>query len=341
MKASFKKHQLKFKIPSVTSRGVMTTKTSWFLILKEEDKRGIGECSLLEGLSPDDPEQIEFLLSTLCEALETNTELPELIRWPAVQMGLEMALRSLQSETKFSLFPSLFLEGKKQIPINGLVWMGDFEYMNAQIQLLLNSGFDCIKLKIGAIDFESELKLLNQIRKAYSESEITIRVDANGAFKPKEALEKLKRLSDYQIHSIEQPIGVGQWRKMTELCHQSPVAIALDEELIGPRNQTQKQKLIDEIDPQYIILKPSLLGGFLQSEEWIKIAENSSVGWWVTSALESNIGLNAISQWTYQLGVSIPQGLGTGSLFTNNISSPLFIKKGCLGMDNSLTWNSI
>lgn len=341
MRAFFKKHRLEFKQPSGTSRGVLTTKDSWFLIVKKDGKTGIGECSIIEGLSPDAPDQIEFLLSHLCQALETNSELPDLTSWPAVRMGLEMALRSLHSESTFSLFPSPFARGKKQLPINGLVWMGDFEFMNTQIRYLLDSGFDCIKLKIGAIDFESELKLLNQIRKVYSENEITLRVDANGAFKPDEALEKLKRLSDFQVHSIEQPIGVKQWEDMAHLCEQSPVAIALDEELIGTYSQSEKQNLIDQINPQYLVLKPSLLGGFTAAEEWIQIAQKSKIGWWVTSALESNIGLNAIAQWTYQLGVSMPQGLGTGSLFVNNISSPLYIEKGCLGIDNSLPWDSI
>ena len=219
--------------------------------------------------------------------------------------------------------------------------MGDFAYMNAQIKDLLKRGFGCIKMKIGAIDFESELKLLAQVRNEYKENEITIRVDANGAFKPTEALEKLKRISDYQVHSIEQPIAVNQWMSMAELCLKTPLPIALDEELIGPHNAIEKQNLISQIKPQYLILKPSLLGGFQQSKAWIDIAQKSGIDWWVTSALESNIGLNAIAQWTYSLGVSLPQGLGTGSLFTNNIESPLIIEKGCLGMDNSITWASI
>lgn len=341
MQARFKKHRLEFKRPSGTSRGILTSKDSWFIILNKEDKQGVGECSLLEGLSPDDPNQIESLLEDLCNALETRGELPDLTGWPAVRMGLESALLSLQSEKPFSIFPSSFTKGEKQIPINGLVWMGDFDFMNTQIQYLLDSGFNCIKLKIGAIDFYSELKLLSQIRKIYNENEISIRVDANGAFKANEALEKLKQLSDYHVHSIEQPIGVGQWESMADLCRKSPIPIALDEELIGVYNLAEKQNLIDQLKPQYLILKPSLLGGFLDSEEWIKAAENAAVRWWVTSALESNIGLNAIAQWTYQLGVSMPQGLGTGSLFVNNISCPLFIENGCLGIDNSLPWDSI
>ena len=341
MRAKFKQHRLEFKRPSGTSRGVLTTKDSWFLILKEKDKIGVVECSVLEGLSLDDPKRIESLLHDLCNALESGATLPDLSDWPAVQMGLELALLSLQSKKTFSIFPSDFSRGEKKIPINGLVWMGDFEFMNVQIKHLLDSGFNCIKLKIGAIDFQAELKLLSQVRERYNENEITIRVDANGAFKPDEALEKLKRLSDYHVHSIEQPIGAGQLESMVDLCQRSPVPIALDEELIGSFNMAEKQRLIDQINPQFIILKPSLLGGFSKAEEWIKIATNASIGWWVTSALESNVGLNAIAQWTYQLGVSMPQGLGTGSLFVNNITSPLFIESGCLGIDNSIPWDII
>lgn len=341
MQATFKKHRLEFKRPSGTSRGVLRSKDSWFLVLKDEGKTAIGECSLLEGLSPDDPLQIESLLKLLCTALEKGTELPDLSMWPAVQMGLETALLSLKSADGFILFPSEFTRGTEQIPINGLVWMGDFDFMNEQIKDLLKRGFGCIKMKIGALDFESELKLLAQLRKEYKESDITIRVDANGAFKPTEALEKLKRLSAYQVHSIEQPIAVNQWASMAELCSKTPLPIALDEELIGPYNAIEKQNLISQIKPQYLILKPSLLGGFQQSEAWIDAAQKAGIDWWVTSALESNIGLNAIAQWTYSLGVSLPQGLGTGSLFTNNIESPLIIEKGCLGIDNSITWSSI
>jgi len=213
--------------------------------------------------------------------------------------------------------------------------------MRAQIDQLLTTGFDCIKLKIGALDFDSELDLLARIRGSYSESDINLRVDANGAFKPDDALERLKRLSDYQIHSIEQPIAVNQWETMAKLCQDTPLPIALDEELIGHYETSEKHEVLRQINPHYVILKPSLLGGFAHSEQWIDLAEKLGIGWWVTSALESNIGLNAIAQWAYQLKVTIPQGLGTGSLFVNNIDCPLFIEKGCLGMDNSIPWDSI
>ena len=341
MQARFKKHRLYFKRPSGTSRGVLTYKDSWFLVLHAEGKTGIGECSILEGLSPDDPQRIEAVLSSLCSALEAGNTLPDLTVWPAIQMGLETALCSLEGTHSFSLYPSKFTQGKGAIPINGLVWMGTFESMNTQIRNLLKAGYNCIKLKIGALDFERELDLLAQLRKEFTEKEVILRVDANGAFQPDEALEKLNRLSEFEVHSIEQPIGTNQWQKMADLCSKTPVPIALDEELIGPHTAESKQQLLEEIKPQFIILKPSLLGGFKEADQWIQYADNLAIGWWITSALESNIGLNAIAQWTYLKEVSGHQGLGTGSLFTNNISSPLRIKKGCLMLDNSLHWEVV
>jgi o-succinylbenzoate synthase len=341
MQARFKKHRLYFKRPSGTSRGILTYKDSWFLVLHAHGKTGIGECSILEGLSPDDPQRIEAVLSSLCSALEAGNTLPDLTVWPAIQMGLETALCSLEGTHSFSLYPSKFTQGKGAIPINGLVWMGTFESMNTKIRNLLKAGYNCIKLKIGALDFERELDLLAQLRKEFTEKEVILRVDANGAFQPDEALEKLKRLSEFEVHSIEQPIGINQWQKMADLCSKTPVPIALDEELIGPHTAESKQQLLEEIKPQFIILKPSLLGGFKEADQWIQYADNLAIGWWITSALESNIGLNAIAQWTYLKEVSGHQGLGTGSLFTNNISSPLRIKKGCLMLDNSLHWEVV
>lgn len=341
MQALFKKHRLYFKRPSGTSRGILTYKDSWFLVLHAHGNTGIGECSILEGLSPDDPQRIEAVLSSLCSALEAGNTLPDLTVWPAIQMGLETALCSLEGTHSFSLYPSKFTQGKGAIPINGLVWMGTFESMNTQIRNLLKAGYNCIKLKIGALDFERELDLLAQLRKEFTEKEVILRVDANGAFQPDEALEKLKRLSEFEVHSIEQPIGINQWQKMADLCSKTPVPIALDEELIGPHTAESKQQLLEEIKPQFIILKPSLLGGFKEADQWIQYADNLAIGWWITSALESNIGLNAIAQWTYLKEVSGHQGLGTGSLFTNNISSPLRIKKGCLMLDNSLHWEVV
>jgi len=237
------------------------------------------------------------------------------------------------------LFYSEFTKGKQSIPINGLVWMGDKEFMKRQIKEKLAAGFSCIKMKIGAIDFETEIDLLKSIRKEFSATEIELRVDANGGFTPKNALEKLKRLSELEIHSIEQPIKQGQFEEMAMLCEKTPLPIALDEELIGVFSIERKRKIIQTIQPQFIILKPSLVGGFKGSEEWIELANSHNIAWWITSALESNVGLNAIAQWTFTLNNTMPQGLGTGGLYTNNFDSPLEIQKGSLHYNNSKKWN--
>ncbi len=341
MEARYFKHSLQFKRPSGTSRGILINKYSWFIEFTENDKKGVGECSLLSGLSYDDTPGFENQLDLLCSAINQRTPLPDLQQWPAIRMGYEMALLDLAQDQPFELYPSDFSNGKDCIPINGLVWMGTFDYMSQQIKSLLEKGFDCIKLKIGAIHFEEELALLTQIRKEFDAKEVKLRVDANGAFAPGDALEKLKRLSDFDLHSIEQPIAVNQWQAMRYLSEKSPLPIALDEELIGRFSEEECLTLLDVIQPAFIILKPSLLGGFRASSQWIQWAERQGIGWWVTSALESNVGLNAIAQWTYQQEYKGHQGLGTGSLFTNNFESPLVIKKGCLWVDNLISWNKL
>jgi len=341
MEARYFKHSLQFKRPSGTSRGILINKDSWFIEFTENDKKGVGECSLLSGLSYDDTPGFENQLALLCSAINQRTPLPDLQQWPAIRMGYEMALLDLAQDQPFELYPSDFSNGKDCIPINGLVWMGTFEYMSQQIKSLLEKGFDCIKLKIGAIHFEEELALLTQIRKEFDAKEVKLRVDANGAFAPGDALEKLKRLSDFDLHSIEQPIAANQWQAMRYLSEKSPLPIALDEELIGRFSEEECLTLLDVIQPAFIILKPSLLGGFRASSQWIQWAERQGIGWWVTSALESNVGLNAIAQWTYQQEYKGHQGLGTGSLFTNNFESPLVIKKGCLWVDNLISWNKL
>lgn len=249
-----------------------------------------------------------------------------------------MAFKSLQAENKFDLFPSEFTQNNQSIPINGLIWMGTEAFMKQQIQEKIEAGFRCIKMKIGAIDFETEYTLLKAIRKEFSAKDIELRVDANGAFSPDEALEKLKRLSELELHSIEQPIKAGQIEVMAKLCKQTPLPIALDEELIGVFKTSEKEVLLKTINPQFIILKPSFVGGFQGSTEWIQFAEKQQIGWWITSALESNVGLNAIAQWTYTLQSNLPQGLGTGSLFTNNFESPLTVKHGSLYYDHNKFW---
>ncbi|WLD22857.1 o-succinylbenzoate synthase [Flavobacterium dauae] len=337
MKATYKKYILNFKQPSGTSRGVLTTKETYFLIIEENGKKGIGECGLFKGLSYDDKLDYSDKLQWVCDHIELGVDAlwNELREWPSIQFGVEQAFLSLQSNNPFVLFPSRFTESTKAIPINGLVWMGSPEFMRQQIVDKIANGFNCIKIKIGAIDFKEELNLIAGIRKDFSPEMIEIRVDANGGFNSTDALSKIKQLSGYKLHSIEQPVKQKQYDSMAGLCEKTPIPIALDEELIGVINYSDKENLLQKIRPQYIILKPSLVGGFKGSQEWIKIAEKLNIGWWVTSALESNIGLNAIAQWTFTLENNMPQGLGTGGLFTNNFETNLYVKNGHLWYDDS------
>ena len=342
MKAHYKRYVLKFKRPGVTSRGELTEKETWFLFLTEGEKKGVGECGLFRGLSFDDRPDYEDELKALCDRVNRNEEngVRSIKSFPSIQMGYEMALMSLQSNNPYELFPSAFSRGEESIRINGLVWMGKLSFMKAQIEEKIEQGFDCVKLKIGALDFNDELSLLKGVRKSFSQDQITLRVDANGAFSPLDAMEKLKALADLDVHSIEQPIAAGQPKAMNDLCKNTPIPIALDEELIGVIEKKEKALLLDTIEPQYLILKPSLLGGFQSCQEWILLAEERSIGWWVTSALESNIGLNAIAQWTFSTGIKTHQGLGTGSLFTNNFTSPLEVSNGYLTFNSKQNWDT-
>ncbi len=341
MLASYKKYILNFKRPSGTSRGILTEKETWFLILEENGKTGIGECGILRTLSIDDRPDYEEKLKWVCENIHLGKDKlwDELIEFPSIQFGVEMAFLSLASKTPFELFPSAFTEGKESMEINGLVWMGEQAFMKQQIEEKLAQGFRCIKLKIGAIDFEKELELLRFIRQNFDEKTIEIRVDANGAFGLNEALIKLMQLSDYKLHSIEQPIQKNNTDNMSELCKSTPFPIALDEELIGVFGIENKEQLLAKIRPQYIILKPSLVGGFKGTLEWVSIAEKLNIGWWITSALESNIGLNAITQFTFTLKNPMPQGLGTGGLYTNNFDCPLYIENGRIHYNPNLNWD--
>lgn len=341
IKANFKKYILNFKNPSGTSRGILRTKETWFIILTKNGKIGVGETGLFRGLSIDDISNYEDKLIWVCKNIDLGLKnlLKSLYDFPSIQFGLEQAFLSLNSQDRFELFPSRFTRGEKSIPINGLIWMGEKGFMNNQIKEKLKAGFSCIKMKIGAIDFDTEIELLKSIRKEFSSKEIELRVDANGAFNTKNALEKLKILSELEIHSIEQPIRQGQHNDMAELCAKTPLPIALDEELIGVFSSEEKKKLLKMIQPQYIILKPSLVGGFAGTREWINLANETSCGWWITSALESNVGLNAIAQFTDTLQSNLPQGLGTGGLFTNNFVSPLEVNNGTLQYNPKQNWN--
>ncbi|WP_242204748.1 o-succinylbenzoate synthase [Aestuariivivens insulae] len=341
MTARYEKYTLEFKQPSGTSRGILRTKDTYFLMLNEGNKFGVGECGLFRGLSADDRPDYEEKLRWACNNIGLGLEnlLTELVGLPSIQFGLETAFKSLEANSPFNLFPSGFTRGTDAIPINGLIWMGSEAFMKQQIKEKIEAGFTCIKMKIGAIDFQTEINLIKSIRKTFTSKNIELRVDANGAFSPGEALEKLKRLSDYDLHSIEQPIKQGQWQEMVKLCEETPLPIALDEELIGIFAVTKRKALLQTINPQYIILKPSLVGGFGGSDLWIELAEQQDIGWWITSALESNVGLNAIAQYTYTKNSKLPQGLGTGGLFTNNFKSPLEVEKGTLKYNKDLNWN--
>ena len=346
LQANYKKHTFIFKTSGGTSRGVLNTKDSWYIRVwdsKKPDLKGAGECSIIKGLSYDDRPEYEERLKQLIEDINDSGEVvfAGLEEYPSIFFGLETALMDLHSGGKRILFPSEFTEGVASIPINGLVWMGTPEYMQQQIEQKLDDGFNCIKLKIGAIDFESEIELLKKIRNRYGKGDVELRVDANGAFTSGDVWNKLQELSKLKIHSIEQPVKAGNVELMEELCRNTPIPIALDEELIGIIDEEKKTELLEFIKPQYIILKPSLIGGIEMSEEWIGIAEENGVDWWVTSALEGNIGLNAIAQWIFELENPLPQGLGTGQVFSNNVNSPLTVKSGELWYDVERKWGNL
>lgn len=321
---------LHFKEPAGTSRGVYTTRKVWYLILTDtthHGRRGVGECAPLPNLSCDDIPDYEKVLAHFCHDFEENGKIDyEGLRpFPSMLFGLETALQSYLNYG-MPLWDTPFTRGEEGITVNGLIWMGTYEKMRGRLEEKIRNHYRCIKLKIGTIDFEKELALLQRIRKDYPKTDVELRVDANGAFAPDTALEKLHRLAAYDLHSIEQPIRAGQWEKMAELCRHSPFPIALDEELIGINTLEEKVNLLDTIKPQYIILKPSLHGGLKGAEEWIRLAEQRNIGWWITSALESNVGLTAIAEWCSTLHVSCPQGLGTGLLYTDNTPTRLHLE---------------
>nr|WP_294775548.1 o-succinylbenzoate synthase [uncultured Flavobacterium sp.] len=340
MTATYHRYILNFKQASGTSRGILTDKETWFLVLENDGKKGIGECGILRGLSADDRPGYEEKLRWVCENIRLGVEKlwQELIEFPSIQFGVEMAFLSLKSENPFVLFPSKFTSGEESMVINGLVWMGDEAFMKRQIEDKIAQGFTCIKMKIGAIDFNKEMALLRFIRQNFDEKTIEIRVDANGAFSENEALDKINQITGFKIHSIEQPIQKNHTDTMSVLCKKTNLPIALDEELIGVFTVEEKEALLQKIRPQYIILKPSFIGGFRGTLEWISLAEKFNIGWWITSALESNVGLNAIAQFTFTLQNPMPQGLGTGSLYTNNFDSPLQVSQGRIWYRNELDW---
>ncbi|HCA08296.1 o-succinylbenzoate synthase [Chryseobacterium sp.] len=334
MTAKYSRYLLEFKRPSGTSRGVLHVKETFILEVEDNGKKGTGECAVFRGLSFDDRPDYEEKLQWLCENINKDGLYlkEELKEFPSIWFGYEQAVLNLKHGDHL-YFPSEFTEGKSAIVINGLIWMGDVQYMEEQIREKLENGFHCIKLKIG-VDWESEYKVLQELREKFSKDQLELRVDANGGFNREEAEIVLQQLADLHIHSIEQPIKAGNWADMASLCAITPTPIALDEELIGITDLVEKKVLLETIKPQYIILKPALVGGFAGSDEWISLAEEQNIGWWITSALESNIGLNAIAQYTFTKKSPMPQGLGTGSLFVNNFESVLELR-------NELLWFKI
>ncbi|MCR5183242.1 MAG: o-succinylbenzoate synthase [Opitutales bacterium] len=320
---------LHFKQPAGTSRGIYTERRVWYLEIRDEAGNiGVGECAPLPGLSCDYDFIVghdnEYLLKLIRQA---NFIGGNLLSFPSLRFALETAVRHLQSGGNATLgFDTDFSRGNAGIVTNGLIWMGDFETMKKRIREKIDAGFHCLKLKIGALDFERELELIRDIRREFAAGTLTLRVDANGAFAPQDALQKLERLAKYDLHSIEQPIRAGQYEAMAELCAKSPVPVALDEELIGINMPVKKRRLVEALKPQFLVLKPSLHGGMAGCEQWAQFAQKNNAGWWVTSALESNVGLNAIAQWAASLDNPLPQGLGLGNLFSDNTPSRLQIR---------------
>ncbi len=343
LKATWKYYRIFFRKPATTSRGVLLYKDSWLIFIfddKNPETCGIGECSIIPGLSPDPFDKIENELNAVCESINLHEYWMEYRSrlFPAIKFGLQTALNDFMAGGKRVFHENDFLAGERGLPINGLIWMGSKSEMKKQIIEKVEQGFDCLKLKVGAIDFDQEVDLIRYIREEFKNENLEIRLDANGAFKTEEALQKLKTLSDFNIHSIEQPIKQGQIAQMAELCKTSPIPVALDEELIGVVANNKKKEILELIAPSYLILKPSLLGGLGEAEDWIYLAKELKMGWWVTSALESNVGLNAIAQWISNKNPSTIQGLGTGQLYTNNFQSPLTVSNGKLFHFPEIEW---
>lgn len=339
MRLQFAPYLLRFKEPAGTSRGVLTEKITCIIRLFDENNPetyGVGEAAVFPGLSPEADDRFFYKLMELQANVRIGRS-TDLTGFPSLQSGFEQAIRDYSGGCNGIYFPSPFVGGKKSIEINGLVWMGSFEEMEKRLEEKLANGFHCVKLKIGAIDWRKELDMIEIIRKRYTPEQVEIRVDANGGFNMDNALPRMKHLADLGVHSIEQPIKAGTPQLMRFLCEVSPLPIALDEELIGKFTRQQKEKTLDEIKPRYIVLKPSLVGGFSGTEEWINIAEERGIRWWITSSLESNIGLNALAQWVATLKNDLPQGLGTGALFTNNFESPIYMDGERLKYDPRLS----
>lgn len=348
LKADYIKKTFQFNFKARTSRGLMDDKVSWFVRIWHSDSPsviGIGECGPLPGLSIDHKPDFEQVLKQCVDRIG-ELEHPDIKRlasiipstYPSILFGFETALLDLANGGTHLIYRNDFISGKG-LPINGLIWMGDMDFMMRQINEKIAKGFSCIKLKVGGLDFDKECDILHYIRKRYFKQDILIRLDANGAFKLDDALYKLEQLSKFNVHSIEQPIKPGL-PEMEELCRKSPISIAFDEELIGKITPEEKTDLLQRLKPSYIILKPTLHGGLQGCAEWISIAERMNMGWWITSALESNIGLNAICQFTANYNIQIPQGLGTGAIYVNNVEAPLTVEQGVIFYKQDQPWGN-
>lgn len=326
MRLQFAPYMLKFKEPAGTSRGILNEKITCIMRLYDEaapEVCGIGEAAIFPGLSPEADERFFYKLMEL-QANVRLGKMTDLSHFPSLQCGFEMAIRDFASGGKGLYYDSDWICGKTAMTINGLIWMGTFEEMSHRLENKLAQGFKCIKIKVGAIDFDEELRLIKYIREHHTKEEVAIRLDANGGFSLDNAMERLEVLAKYDIESIEQPIKAGNYEAMARLCADSPISVALDEELIGLFTADARKKMLEEIAPQYIVLKPSLIGGFSSAQEWMELAREYNTGYWITSSLESNIGLNALAQWVATLEPKMPQGLGTGALFTNNFETPVY-----------------
>ena len=338
-----------FAFEAGTSRGVLREKTSWFVRLKKNDTEGWGECSPIAGLSPEPLDIIEAKVSTVLDEWQKDPSAildgasrwtEELAKWPALRFALETAWLDYSNGGCHKIYKNDFVKGKQTVPINGLVWMNTLEHMQAQIEDKLAQGYRCIKLKIGHHDFEAEEKLLSALRARFSAKELMIRVDANGAYKKDTVYKVLEALAKLEVHSIEQPVAAGQLELMADVCRYSPMPIALDEELIGHYLTEQKEELLHRLQPDYLVLKPSLHGGMMGCKEWIELATQHRIGWWMTSYLESSIGLNAIAQFTCEYDTTIFHGLGTGQIYTQNVYSPLTVEQGTLVYKSDRAWGS-
>lgn len=336
LRAEWCRYRLDFRFEARTSRAVMESKDTYFVRVRDAARpelgTAVGEVPLFRGLSAEDSEDFENLLARACaDPLKALT-----CGISSISFGFESAIRSLYGDPA-----TPWTRGECGIPINGLVWMGDKATMAKRIAEKLDAGFKVLKLKIGGIDFEDEIALLESVRRRFSPSDLEIRADANGAFTPQNCMKRLERLAAFGLHSLEQPIRAGQPETMAAVCAASPVPIALDEELIGCRTLEESIALVKEISPAYLVLKPALCGGFRGADNYIFAADMCGIGWWATSALESDIGLYAIARWLSHKNIVMPQGLGTGQLYHNNIPSPLYMCNASICCDPYGSWGDL